>query len=217
VSPTNHVLDGIAVVSDIVASSVPRVAAAKLKSILHAFTNSFTNPSPLRSSNSAPPDKSIIEGVINLMNTIRRLNPLVHQVCYPLVRLFVNHAYLVQITNNVVATQSANVTLALGASPIMATEPREMEDLSHICSALLVNIGTMRSDSKGGMLNAGKLSNKCGKVSCGSLSISICPGYFGNTNKKPVVFDPVGIGASTFRKETVNGKFTLDSSEVFYP
>jgi thiamine-phosphate diphosphorylase / hydroxyethylthiazole kinase len=37
----------------------------------------------------------------------------------------------------VVATQSANATLAVGGSPIMATEPREMEDLTRICGALL--------------------------------------------------------------------------------
>jgi thiamine-phosphate diphosphorylase/hydroxyethylthiazole kinase len=90
-----------------------------------------------------------------------------------------------------------------------------MEDLSHLCGALLVNIGTMRSDTKEGMLKAGKLSNTCGKESWGSLSISICTGYLGNTNKKPVVLDPVGVGASTFRKETVNGKFSSDNSEVF--
>jgi hydroxyethylthiazole kinase-like sugar kinase family protein len=75
----------------------------------------------------------------------------------------------IQITNNVVATQSANVTLALGASPIMATEPQEMEDLSQICSALLVNIGTMRSDGRESMALAGKL-NIC--------QWTACPGFF---------------------------------------
>jgi len=92
-----------------------------------------------------------------------------------------------------VATQSANVTLALGASPIMATEPQEMEDLSRICSALLVNIGTMRSDGKESMLKAG---------------------HFGNANKKPVVFDPVGVGASAFRRETVNDLLNMWQASV---
>jgi thiamine-phosphate diphosphorylase/hydroxyethylthiazole kinase len=67
------------------------------------------------------------------------------------------HRDLVQITNTVVATQSANVTLAVGASPIMATETQEMEDLSRISNALLVNIGTMRSETKESMLKAGNL------------------------------------------------------------
>lgn len=58
-----------------------------------------------------------------------------------------------KITNNVVINQSANVTLALGASPIMATAPQEMEDLSKVSGALLVNFGTITD--KAGMLEAG--------------------------------------------------------------
>lgn len=54
-------------------------------------------------------------------------------------------------------TQSANVTLALGASPIMATAAREMEDLSKVSGALLVNFGTIAD--KAGMLEAGDQPN----------------------------------------------------------
>lgn len=39
----------------------------------------------------------------------------------------------------------------------MTSEPQEMEDLGREISALLINIGTMRSDSKEGMLKAGEL------------------------------------------------------------
>lgn len=53
-----------------------------------------------------------------------------------------------------VTNQSANATLALGASPIMATSPHEMEDLSKVIGALLVNFGTI--SDKEGMLVAGK-------------------------------------------------------------
>ena len=51
--------------------------------------------------------------------------------------------------------------MALGASPIMATAPQEMEDLSKVSGALLVNFGTITD--KIGMLEAGaqtKLSSK---------------------------------------------------------
>lgn len=82
-----------------------------------------------------------------------------------------------QITNIVVANQSANATLALGASPIMATAPKEMYDLSRVLSALLVNFGTVTNVE--GMLLAGQ---------------------FANETKKPVVFDPVGVGATEFRR-----------------
>ena len=56
-------------------------------------------------------------------------------------------------------TQSANATLALGASPIMATTPEEMEDLSKATGALLVNFGTIQDLE--GMLEAGALFS-CG-------------------------------------------------------
>ncbi|KAF8070002.1 thiamine biosynthetic bifunctional enzyme Thi4 [Lyophyllum atratum] len=162
VSSTNHILDGVAVVSDIVAAAQPRGAAAKLSQIFRSFR---CPPTISSTSEGVLTERGIIDEVARLMTAVREINPLVHQ-----------------ITNNVVATQSANITLALGGSPIMATEPQEMEDLSHICNALLVNIGTLRADGKE------------------SMSIA---GYSANANKKPLVFDPVGIGASAFRKETV--------------
>lgn len=37
----------------------------------------------------------------------------------------------------------------------MATEPREMEDMTRIAGALLVNIGTMRAENVEGMVLAG--------------------------------------------------------------
>jgi len=41
----------------------------------------------------------------------------------------------------VVINDSANATLAVGASPIMATNPRDCKDLSPVIGALLVNFG----------------------------------------------------------------------------
>lgn len=87
-------------------------------------------------------------------------------------------AHFLQITNIVVANQSANATLALGASPIMASAPDEMYDLSCVLGALLVNIGTV--EVKESMLAAGQ---------------------FANDAKKPIVFDPVGVGATKFRRK----------------
>jgi len=59
----------------------------------------------------------------------------------------------------------------------MATAPEEMEDLSLIPGALLINFGTIKD--KEAMLSAGR---------------------FANLARKPVIFDPVGIGATNFRK-----------------
>ncbi|KAF6763224.1 thiamine biosynthetic bifunctional enzyme [Ephemerocybe angulata] len=151
VSVTGHALDGVAVVSEIVASQDPRGVANSLSKIVK--------------------DLQISTRASELISKTRDISPLVHQ-----------------ITNNVVATQSANVTLAVGASPIMATEPEEMEDLSKICGALLVNIGTMRADGLEGMRLAGRYANKY---------------------RKPIVFDPVGVGATKFRKQTVEDLLDL--------
>ncbi|KAF5326278.1 hypothetical protein D9611_000486 [Ephemerocybe angulata] len=150
VSVTGHVLDGVAVVSEIVASQDPRGVATALGKIVKAFK------SQQLLSNSLLQKNDIVDKASELIGKTRDISPLVHQ-----------------ITNNVVATQSANVTLAVGASPIMATEPEEMEDLSKICGALLVNIGTMRADGLEGMRLAGRYANKY---------------------RKPIVFDPVGVG-----------------------
>ncbi|KAH8918815.1 thiamine biosynthetic bifunctional enzyme [Atractiella rhizophila] len=86
-----------------------------------------------------------------------------------------------QITNTVVQNDSANLTLALSSSPIMSSSQAEAEDLSKIIGSLVVNLGTLNPEQVDGM-----------RVS----------GQFANQQKRPVVFDPVGVGASTLRKET---------------
>ncbi|KAJ4497211.1 thiamine biosynthetic bifunctional enzyme Thi4 [Lentinula lateritia] len=165
VSTTNRALDGVAVVSEIVASTRPREAAAKLREVLSAFRSGDSIFKAMRT-RSEYTAGSVIDGVIQIMTCVRDHNPLVHQ-----------------ITNNVSIAQSANATIALGASPIMATTVQEMEDISRINGALLVNIGTLVSTAYEGMVVAGSCAN---------------------AQKKPVVFDPVGVGASYFRQSSVN-------------
>ncbi|KXN90806.1 putative thiamine biosynthetic bifunctional enzyme [Leucoagaricus sp. SymC.cos] len=185
VSSTRHALDGIAVVSEIMASQTPKDATQKLVKIFSAFRAEFTSTalkgwtfssSLYRQGGSRPEHGRILEGVQSLMSHIRIARPLVHQ-----------------ITNNVVATQSANITLALGASPIMATGPEEMEDLERITGALLINIGTLTVASVEGMRKAG---------------------YYANAFRKPLVFDPVGVGASQFRKDSVKELLNLCQASV---
>jgi thiamine-phosphate diphosphorylase/hydroxyethylthiazole kinase len=170
-------LDGVAVVSDIVAAPDPMKAAQRLKSIFRASRIAAAK----RFSTSRD---DILTKALTIMTAVRSLNPLVHQVSvYFLLSLTVRFK-LFKMTNVVVANQSANITLALGASPIMATAPEEMSDLSKISHALLVNIGTLVSGSLQGMLKAG---------------------HFVNAARNPIILDPVGVGASEFRKNSVNG------------
>lgn len=86
------------------------------------------------------------------------------------------------ITNNVTINDCANIVLGVGASPIMAIHTKEVEEISSIASALVLNIGIAGPDTEA-MLLAGK---KC------------------NALDKPIVFDPVGMGASTLRSEITN-------------
>ena len=87
------------------------------------------------------------------------------------------------ITNYVTANDVANSLLAVGASPIMADEPLEVAEITQGCDALMLNLGTLDQRKIESLLIAGKTANKLGH---------------------PVVLDPVGIGASRFRKEVAD-------------
>lgn len=85
------------------------------------------------------------------------------------------------ITNYVTVNDCANILLAIGASPIMADDLKESADITSIASALVINIGTLNERTIESMIASGKKANE--------LNI-------------PVVLDPVGAGASSFRNET---------------
>lgn len=108
---------------------------------------------------------TILEKSAALLETVRQRNPLVHQ-----------------LTNYVTVNDCANITLAIGASPIMADAIEEAADIAAIASALVLNIGTLNARMVESMLAAGKSANAGGV---------------------PVVLDPVGAGASAFRTATV--------------
>jgi len=72
--------------------------------------------------------------------------------------------------------------IAIGASPVMADEIAEVEEMVAISNALLINIGTINTRTKEAMLIAGKRANELGI---------------------PVVLDPVGVGATSFRRQVI--------------
>ncbi|KAL1408541.1 thiamine biosynthetic bifunctional enzyme [Vanrija albida] len=166
VSPVHRVaLDGVAVISAIVSSADPRAAAAGLRAQVDSFkrARAAANPQAVFSGPRAAREPAqLVEQAAALMAVVRGNTPLVHQ-----------------LTNNVVINDSANATLAVGASPIMATNPFDVKDLSPAIGALLVNFGTITD--KAGMLVAGREAN---------------------VNRKPVVYDPVAVGATSFRRST---------------
>jgi hydroxyethylthiazole kinase len=85
-----------------------------------------------------------------------------------------------QITNYVVMNETANATLAIGALPVMAHALQEVGEMASVASALVLNIGTLSDEWVEAMVLAGGAANRAGV---------------------PVVLDPVGAGATTYRTE----------------
>ena len=83
------------------------------------------------------------------------------------------------ITNYVTINDCANLLLASGASPIMADDPEEAAEITAMCGALVLNLGTPNPRKLEAMLRAGQEANRLGR---------------------PVVLDPVGVGGSELRK-----------------
>lgn len=116
----------------------------------------------------------MIDILVDILKDTKEKNPLIHQ-----------------ITNYVTVNDCANVTLAIGASPVMADEIDEVEDFVDIASSLLLNIGTINK----------RVKKSIKKASSKAKSI--------NT---PVILDPVGVGASKIRTSIV--KELLKESKV---
>lgn len=103
------------------------------------------------------------EFMAEVLENVGKMNPLVHS-----------------ITNYVTVNDCANIILAAGGSPIMADDIGEAAEITSICSALVINIGTLNERTIKSMLSAGKKANELGI---------------------PIVLDPVGAGASALRTD----------------
>lgn len=84
------------------------------------------------------------------------------------------------LTNPVVMQDTANLLLAAGGSAIMAQDPAEAEEITSFCQATLLNTGVPDEAKFKACILAGKRANALGH---------------------PVILDPVGAGASRFRRE----------------
>lgn len=106
-----------------------------------------------------------MEKIADLLNKIKEKNPVIFH-----------------ITNSVTINDCANITLSVGASPLMSFCKEELEDILSFSSALVINIGTMDKFMIDIVTKAGKIANK--------LHV-------------PIVLDPVGVGATKQRKELI--------------
>ena len=84
------------------------------------------------------------------------------------------------MTNVVVAGFTANVLLAVGASPAMVENDQESAEFAGIADALLVNLGTLSAERARAMRLAAAAAD---------------------AHARPWVLDPVAVGAMTFRTE----------------
>jgi thiamine-phosphate diphosphorylase/hydroxyethylthiazole kinase len=152
-------LHGIAIVSAIMGSPDPKLAASTLLNLIKtdppfAHTLIFTTDV-----------SKLISEIPSLIHKIATQNPLSHN-----------------ITNTVVQNISANVALALGGSPIMSSSGAEASDLAQLNGSLLLNTGTITPESMHNYILALQAYNSVGG---------------------PVVYDPVGAGATSIRREAV--------------
>jgi hydroxyethylthiazole kinase len=97
------------------------------------------------------------------------------------------------VTNLVAMDLTANLLLAAGASPVMAHAKEEVEEIAAAASALCVNIGTLDEPTRESMYLAAKAALESGT---------------------PWLLDPVGVGASAYRRETVERLARLQPSAI---
>lgn len=102
-----------------------------------------------------------IEELTKLITEVKNKCPLVHHM-----------------TNEVTVNDCANVTLAIGGSPVMTTCINEVEEMVKMADSLVVNLGTINDSLYESIIKAGMAANEKGI---------------------PVVFDPVGVGATSYR------------------
>lgn len=97
------------------------------------------------------------------------------------------------ITNFVTINDCANITTALGASPVMAYNKGEVAEMTALSNALVLNLGTPDFSRFDTITLSGKTANQ--------LNI-------------PVIVDPVGIGATSFRQNGIKQLFNEVSTSV---
>ncbi|KAI8144185.1 Hydroxyethylthiazole kinase family-domain-containing protein [Fennellomyces sp. T-0311] len=144
-------VSGLSIVSAIMAAADPKVTCQELLTMVREFV-----PGPA-------PEQDVVKYAVKAAARVKAGGPMVHHM-----------------TNDVVINDNANATLAVGASPIMSTNPQEVEDLAAVNGAMVLNMGTLSPVVSEVMFQAAHANAKLGN---------------------PVIFDPVGAGASKYRRE----------------
>ncbi|KAG2164919.1 hypothetical protein VTO58DRAFT_107913 [Aureobasidium pullulans] len=133
-------LDGVAVVSAIMAAQDPKKAASDLRELV-------ATPPPFATSIYAPAlsHEDIVRRIPELVKRLAGKKPLCHNM-----------------TNLVVQNFAANVALAVGASPIMSNNSLEANDLASFGGSLVINMGTTTPEMRSNHLNTIAAYNSVG-------------------------------------------------------
>ncbi len=107
---------------------------------------------------------------------------IINKVCQAIKKVREEKPLIEQITNYVTINDCANVTLAIGASPVMADGKEEVEGFTKISKSIVINFGIIDVQPLETIIKAGKTANE---------------------NNVPIVFDPVGMGAIDYRDKGI--------------
>jgi thiamine-phosphate diphosphorylase/hydroxyethylthiazole kinase len=162
-------LDGVAVVSAIIAAKDPAQASRDLLKLVKT-------PPPFAVEDiSAQESDGSWQKSEQISKLVKSAGEIVHRVGE---KTPLSH----NMTNLVVQNFAANVALAVGGSPIMANYGEEATDLAKLGGSLVINMGTVTPDGLMNYAKALKAYNLAGG---------------------PVVFDPVGGGATSVRRNAI--------------
>ena len=100
---------------------------------------------------------------------------------------------VVHFTNEVTINDCANITLAIGASPIMSSYMDDLEDIVKIASSIVINIGTINRETSIIFKEVARLAK---------------------IYDKKIVLDPVGVFASPVRFKYVKELLEINSFTV---
>jgi thiamine-phosphate diphosphorylase/hydroxyethylthiazole kinase len=133
-------LDGVAVVSAIMAAKDPKTAASDLRQLV-------ATPPPFATLITAPAlsHEDIVRRIPELVKRLASKKPLCHNM-----------------TNLVVQNFAANVALAVGSSPIMSNNSMEASDLASFGGSLVINMGTTTPEMRAHHLNTIAAYNSVG-------------------------------------------------------
>lgn len=119
-------------------------------------------------------ENNLYEAFSSILRHVEKTKPLIHCITHP-------------ITMN----DCANLVLAVGASPNMASHPEEAAEFVSLASVLAVNLGNIADDRMEGMKRAAARAKELGI---------------------PILIDAVGVSCSTLRR-----RFAHEFIEIYHP